>query len=677
MRKKPSETENCSRSLIHLNNIEASKRLNSFYRTVFSSLRKEVYEGYTCYRVFVGRRCLVLAQRYLLQNKDTIPPDILKTLHSDGGLRLVAVKLAEEFCRFRNNFPTADIEEFKHIVILFDDILIHGRTIGALLSDAEDIFADTYLKLSPNSDLLRKDLYDIFLKCLVIRTAFRNSNPSLLRFRYKSRILDEDNKYDPPDWRQFCYEISDSIYRSEVPNAIFVPAVFLNGIISRERVRKLFLQKARKDGMQHFELIKKSYMGRDIDAYICPLTEKSGLSAVLTLRCTDNYLIPFVFLPELDSKQYQGLFRLIDRFLENIAPGLGQIIYKKQEEWNMQNKRLTVLTTELLNALLSAILIRAFLQDIGYPLQGDDEDFVKKQTTVDMTLWNYAHDNDVKKLLYTVFAPSVTQICPLNELIVLLKDFCTQNNRLLFSEIGDITKQKPGLAAEEKARRKIERVVFDYAISSESKANSLIMGSLSPSEQSLQYLFFPSDNTVGDFLRKLYAYRDSWVRRSLPLTEAFYYLLQMMDADYVSLRVGTDLMKPETTTHIQCVKPGEQALNALPYRYADGLPLLAEIERRCKRQHATAINDLNDDLMRFFSGYQNYEHIKGVDLSFFDHFIPEKNRLIYMLYKTISSDQSCRDYMFLLGKRLENNPNNPDAATLIEKIRTIFYRVSY
>ena len=58
--------------IVPISDDSARNRLEKFYRTAFLPLRKEVDEGYQCYRVFVGRRCLVTAHRYVLQNRNRI-----------------------------------------------------------------------------------------------------------------------------------------------------------------------------------------------------------------------------------------------------------------------------------------------------------------------------------------------------------------------------------------------------------------------------------------------------------------------------------------------------------------------------------------------------------------------------------------------------------------------------
>ena len=122
--------------IVPISDDSARNRLEKFYRTAFLPLRKEVDEGYQCYRVFVGRRCLVTAHRYVLQNRNRISQKVLGTLYSDGSLRVVAEKMGKAYHQYLLQHPDGEIDDFKHIIILFDDILIHGRALGGLLSEA-------------------------------------------------------------------------------------------------------------------------------------------------------------------------------------------------------------------------------------------------------------------------------------------------------------------------------------------------------------------------------------------------------------------------------------------------------------------------------------------------------------------------------------------------------------
>ena len=56
---------------------------------------------------------------------------------------------------------------------MYDDILIHGRTIAGLLSTAEEVFANRYLELrrknpEKGKDYSASELYDIFLSFIHI-----------------------------------------------------------------------------------------------------------------------------------------------------------------------------------------------------------------------------------------------------------------------------------------------------------------------------------------------------------------------------------------------------------------------------------------------------------------------------------------------------------------------------
>ena len=237
-----------------------------------------------------------------------------------------------------------------------------------------------------------------------------------------------------------------------------------------------------------------------------------------------------------------------------------------------------------------------------------------------------------------------------------------------------ITENSKSNIQDQKIIKKIEKVAFDYGISRESGSNSLLNGSLSPSEDSIQYLSFPVDNTISDFLKKVYSYRDSWVCSSLSVDDALSCLLQMIDYGCFSIKVGAN-EKNGPIEYIQCIKPEENSLNLIPLRYARSLPFLDCIEHGCKRQGYRDIFHLNDYLNWFFVAYKNYEKKHNVDLSYFNEFVSQKSELVYMMYKIISSGQSCDDYMFLVEEMLKNYSNVMPAEELIKNIQKVFYRV--
>ena len=654
----------------------AKKRLDFFYKSAFLPLVKEADEGYNVYRVFLGKRCLSIACDYINNNKEKINPLILNKVYSENGFILVAKKLAEDFYNFLQGEKDASIKDFKHYVMIYHDIFKHGRTITALLSKAEDVFADTFISLSKNSVYTTEQLYNIFNKFIVIRNGLcKNSYKSFLRERYRTRIINEGEegiKYDSPLWGKISYEIDKNIYNSNGVDVTLQPSILLNKNISRKDIREMFINNKEKNNSNEFNCLNNTYANRNIDTYICKIKNNNSISAVMTLRCNDNYLIPFLFLPTMNSVQHDFIVKKIDALFSSISPKYKGIILKKYEEWCINNQELKGVFEEFLTTLLNTILLRAFLDEIGYSTD-NKEDFVRLHTTTDMLLCNFAYDNDVKKLLYAALDQNLPPVCSLTNLKSLLIELCSKSNSCILNDIWKITENSKSNIQDQKIIKKIEKVAFDYGISRESGSNSLLNGSLSPSEDSIQYLSFPVDNTISDFLKKVYSYRNSWVCSSLSVDDALSCLLQMIDYGCFSIKVGAN-EKNGPIEYIQCIKPEENSLNLIPLRYARSLPFLDCIEHRCKRQGYSNIFHLNDDLNWFFVAYKNYEKKHNVDLSYFNEFVSQKNELVYMMYKIISSGQSCDDYMFLVEEMLKNYSNVMPAEELIKNIQKVFYR---
>lgn len=111
-----------------LSDEDAEQRLDSFFRSSLERFFKEG-KGRTVYRIFVGRRCFVSAGKFI--EKYSIDENIVDTVYSDGGMRVLAKRLAERY--YRDCISAAETPAIKNtIIMLCDDILIHGRALGGL-----------------------------------------------------------------------------------------------------------------------------------------------------------------------------------------------------------------------------------------------------------------------------------------------------------------------------------------------------------------------------------------------------------------------------------------------------------------------------------------------------------------------------------------------------------------
>ena len=659
----------------HLSDEDANRHLDSFYKDSLSPRFREG-EGLTFYRVFVGRRCFVSAGKFI--EKYNVNNDIVNTVYSDGGMRILAKTLAEQYY----NDSIASPEHPKLLstfIFLYDDILIHGRALGGLLSRSEEIFAETFLSLAgAGCQLTPEQLYDIFLNRVFITTAFRNTYPNLLKARYKKRLVEnEENTYEPSLWRKYSYEIADTLYRSDMPNAAFIPAIKLENAKANKDIQNHYWNSKGIGKLNGFEFTWNYYKQRTLVTFMSLLTADECLNAVMTIRMTEKYIIPFIFLPPLNRKQYVFLTEeLTDRMTTRLRrKRLSSVLTDYQREWD--RPKLNMMYAELLNLILSVTLLRSFMEEIDYDLfekqltGGARRGFLTNRTTFRLMLCNYAHEPRIRELIFVLLDPNAPTLFTIKELKSLLLT-CTSKGSPLYSGIDTIT-TKPLYTISDKTAAHIERVPFDYGIESEAESYHLLSGTLAPSSDSLQYFSFPVQNTVSDFLRGIYHSRITKIRKQLSLYDAFAYILQMMDDGCLALTVGAE----KEEDHIQCLKACENSLNTLPYVYAEYLPLLDEIERRCRRQGVTTLRAFYDEFNHFINTYKDRRMTKNVRSSYFDAIIPIRLRLTYMMYLILASGQHAADYLFLVDKKFKENDIRMSAEDLIDYIRRVFYNFSY
>ena len=592
------------------------------------------------YRVFLKRRCFVLGCKYIMKNN--IDPAIRETVYSDVGMRVAAQKIAGDFWQFRKDFPEKSPDQFPCRIMVFDDILIYGRSLNRLLSDCEEIFAKTYMKLQQsNSNSLRAELYNIFLTFVTIRTIWRNKNSYLLTPRYQKCFVRENNAYEPKDWRKFCYDIAEKNCREDIPNAAFIPSLQFVNECSAKDIEGGFSACQISNRMPDFIKDINEYHGRRLYTYTAVCSAEDAVQFVLSIRCTKEYMIPFVFLPALTEEQ-NG--RLIKAFSSK-CPDYSDILQKKQKEWC--HEYLRPVYAELVNMLLSVTLLRAFLQALDDHI---NTKLLLKQNTSSVMAYNYAHDPDVTTLLTNLFDPKKPAPFSMEELTFLLVDIVGQKT-FLFKGISDIstdTGRQIPWELKQRIERRIEKVVFSYGIYTEKRAYRSLQGHYSLHNASVRYFPMPEKNNIGYFLHEIYNYKDSWSRQALPLNQAFAYLFQMMDAGCVALTA--DYMEK---SYVQSLKAGEQSINMLIYRYAEYLPLLNEVQLRCIEQGKHNTEGLYKEFHDFFKACREYGKENNIDISNIEK-IEKKWRyyLMYIVWELYNAGQPCSDYMYLVEKKL-------------------------
>ena len=649
--------------------------LLNFYRNALS-LTEEEKHGKKVYRVFIGRRSFVTACLYIKHHEEQIDHQIINSVYSDGGLRVLAKNLADELYQAKqNNDISLIIKWMEQSIFLYDDVLIYGRALGSLLAAAEEIFADRYLELS-GFEGNPKRLRDIFLRFIKIKTAVKNSQPNLLRVRYWQCLMDEEIKETQPNkWRCFSYDIAERIYHSDIPNAAFIPAICFSGdnYISNY-IKDRFIYCGDNGMLKDFQHTTNKYNDRSLDTFIRLLSSGNSIKAFLTVRCTQQYIIPFVFLPVLGRNSFTRLETNIIKRLNTINPELAIIAQKKCEQWKGIPK-LNMMYIELLTMILSISLLRSFLDEIGVSVDSftkDSKEFLVKHTTYNVMMCNYAHDDDVKRLLSVLFDFQSQDFFSVSELVEIIEDSLAYDE-VITNDLFAISNNIMIKNKEAKVLNKIERVIFSCGIESEKAVYDLLNGSLSPSNDSIQYFSFPSNNTMNNTLHNIYSHPNSWVSKSASCYTIITILLQMMDAGCFSITVGE-----EDDQYIQCLKAGEYSLCTITSRFAPFFPILREIENRCLRQKLDPKKYFYGEFIDFLNRYPKCEDLDELDKKILDSYSTFKKQIYYdMVKKLLNSGQHCDDYMFLIEKFFEKYPKKVSVDKYEQYCKYLYHTVMY
>ena len=617
--------------------------MNLFYERALSSNWNEQQEK-KVYRVFIGRRSFVKACMYIRDHH--IDEEICETVFSDIGFRVLVAKLGRYLA---HAVVHRQIDQFfKNRIFLYDDILIHGRALSGLLSAAEEIFITAFREASLGIDIPREVLSSSLLSLITIQTAIHNSHANLLSTRFNKLIDNTFSEELTPDlWRQFSTKIAEEIYTAPIPNAAFMPAVIFESDSGfREALRQRFLITQDSNAAKVFRISENIYRGRSMDSYIFFLTDGENLNAAFTLRCTDSYLIPFVFLPEMDKKQFAYLTNRIVEKIKQHSQELGENLSTLFGKQRLQfTRQLSVFYSELVNMILGTAMLRSFLKGLHQPVHDSK---YKLDTTAVFMLYNYAHDSVVKELLAFLFDESFPPLFSLDELIRLVSETVGKEN-CIFNGISDITDIPCDKSVTIKVVNYIERVAFQYGIDSEKTAYELAAGSLSPSVLSLQYFLLPTENTLPRVLKKIYRYKDSWIRNSASLYDVFSYMLQLMDYGCLSLTTGE-----RDCQMVQCLKAGEQSMTLQLYRFSVLLPLLYEIEKRCVRKNILPQYHFYEEMALLIRAGENRTP-KRRDVALYIQMLKRyRVKIFYIAYKLFDSGQSIQDYLFLLDKQLKD-----------------------
>lgn len=661
---------------------EHYKTIKELFESAFSLIDFARNEG-NVFVVFIARRCFILAYIFLRALIPTIGVERyvyrLSRVFSDGGLRILSKKLAREF--FRN-------DRYICRIFLIDDILIHGRAVGGLLSAAEDIFAQEYLSLrdinpGKGKNYTEAQLHDKFLSFISIKNGYISTQPNLLRERYKRRIDTENIRYTEPSvWRCASNRIANIIFNSEIPNAAFIPGILFNDNIglSRQMIRESFDDIKMTDSfLRGWVGIRSEYKGRTMDSYMITIPSYNNLNSVFTIRCTEDYVMPFIFLPMLDEVRIRRLekniiFRLEDREYKDTL-NLLRFFSELRRIGKLSN-----MYAELITLVYSVSLLRAFLDELRFESCFDKNnfsvnDYLIRNTTVPIISGNFAHDPTIEGFLAFLFDPFEKPLFSMEEICCFISGQLKKDSPVLDNVYYSAGKDLSD-ADRDRLVNNLERVIFRYGMDSEIEAYRLSTGMFAPSYDSVEYFYFPKNNNLEKVLQSIYGEDHEWMKSNVSIYDTFSYILQMMDHGNLALITGVN----DNNLYMQCLKAGEQSLNDEASKFALALPLMNEIEQRCQRKgrptYRAFIEELYyfNTLVRIYLDKDDSKQLKDAcDLLQDSGTMSEIKEFEMGLYE---ADHRSRDYFFTLKDAL-SAIYHCGFESFIEDCRDFYYRVIY
>lgn len=655
--------------------------LKTFYLSAF----KNCIEVDGTYIVFVARRCAVLGGLFLRAFENQFTKNefqhLQDNIYTDAGFRALVANIAKECYK---DFS------YNCFVNLYDDILIHGRAIGGLLSSAEDVFIKKYQQLRDmeldeekkcSSTVSEYDLVTKFLNMVHIQTATQSKYTLLLNQRYVLRIenngfADERDVTEANEWRKRSYRCADAIFNSDVPNACFVPHIKINQQ-GKEVLRGTFLNN--KVNNSRFDCVTTQYKKRSLDTYTWLLPATNKAKAIFTVRCTSDYLIPFAFLPACSSLKMKQIENSIINKLQ-CSDFVGEYFEKSNEllcllkAWS-EFEAISVLYTEVIDLIFSLTVLKLFLNELNeceQCIDGVDFELIKNNTNIKNIMFNFAHEKLIEELIVVLLDPKFPPIFTYEEIEELICG-CTDEEQYIVNDISIITKE---LRAEDRVViDTLEEAAFLCGSKSELEAYSLSNSSFIPCRRSILMLRFPVKNSIEAFLNSVYLLHDSWCCYNAPLKYVISYILQFMDAGVLAVSTGRDKDR-----YILSVRPGEQSLVTLPMRYAKFIPLMKEIEDRCMRQGRTPKSSFDVEFEYFLMLLRKDDCYGNVALKEVSSELMEcesdLKRLAEFFY---SSGQSFGDYIFTLNEyyRELGNDCEMNSQKQIERCKSLYDRIIY
>ncbi len=530
-----------------------------FFNSVWSSSAR--------YKVFLARRCLNLMYTFYRVKYGFPDYELSSTLYSDSSLFASIPEIADSYLKW-GGFPE---------IILVDDILIHGRTINDLIDNLINGVYD-YIKKSGASDE-RNRVESALLDALTIKTMVRTNKPLLLRTQYyqclKSK-LDGSDVWSPKHWRELSLKISQLILENIFYNTSYVLTLHVNAALG--------INNSLENAVQECGFKKYEYTGRfKRNIWVKPLCRSSGeIVAFYTLRVSQNRIdreyciVPFVIMANFACDLVRELFnnnKTANSLLSGIVNRDGCERLKAEALYLLLSHNLLLLLQETSGCKLSPNIFDIDKINIVFKSGTPDkeESFPKRVANLTKPFLNWEEMDSL-----------------------ILK--ATDESQPLFENTNAV--------GESDCIRVIENLIAEEGREMERAAFLQYSKGIYSQERTGKH---PITELFSKLSKQLNIGKDQ-------LSELVGKLLELMDMGSTS--VSTKKSSSSGQEFLICeYHPGEQSLFILPRRYAQGLPVLIEMEKDC----CSNLNSINKRIEALFKDTQGYmEELKNFVAGLYD-----------------------------------------------------------
>ena len=503
------------------------------------------------YVIYVVRRCYMLAliMEHItgIKMKDSEEREFL----TEASFFLRCNELAEYYRRYKR-FPK---------ILLCDDILIHGRNINHFLK----IMEEQLCQLLPEYE--ESEIQIALVAAIEIYVYVRSEKPLLLLGRYELS-LEYERKEPTFFWRRVSSNVSSLILRADMANACY---------ICSESIPKNIYQEIENSNKG----CKTVFQNTTEYTFVSYLKENNFLKAISTIRViktqrTENYrVVPFVFLPNLDGKETEGIKQAIFNCLreDNRWERIEEYIDYLSE---INGKRLF---NEWLTLLISRVFLNAFNKE--YWIEGDieEQDYIDERTKL---IRNYnAYGEDITK---EIIEFTLTQNVLTKEVVCQILQHYINEHYIM--NLDGFEKEKENID-ETFIRNVLENYFYENAIIEETSAFELSQISYVPTKRRSMRRVRGCGFTIA-------ALNEGYTKTELNYSMA--YFLQMMDAGVLSISSYAS-KDTKVVGFAQFAKAGEQSLQIYPLRLYEYIPLLIRVYRRCILNKL----ELKKELINFFA----------------------------------------------------------------------------